>query len=47
MGYTDYRLINMRWTLLETQPEFQINMLNQSTQMGIPMAVAVRIDDWL
>ena len=34
-------LINIAADLLETQPELQINMLqNQSTQMGIPMAMA-------
>ncbi len=34
-------LINIAADLLETQPELQINMLqNQSTQMGIPMAAA-------
>ncbi len=34
-------LINIAADLLETQPELQINMLqNQSTQMGIPMAQA-------
>ena len=34
-------LINIAADLLETQPELQINMLqNQSTQMGIPMAIA-------
>ena len=34
-------LINVAADLLETQPELQINMLqNQSTQMGIPMAAA-------
>ena len=34
-------LINIAADLLETQPELQINMLqNQSTQMGIPHTVA-------
>ena len=34
-------LINIAADLLETQPELQINMLpSQSTQMGIPMAMA-------